>query len=108
MLRAIGNGTIWSLVGLCRAFQNKKQNVKGGCSLLSCIFMRYHSDFRVIFELIKGEQIYVKDLENIEKVWSICLLYSNIPTKVYFADVHPTVACCRATNYLDREARFVH
>jgi hypothetical protein len=70
--QASGNGMTWSPLRLDRAFQNKKQNVKRECQLLFCYFLSYNGDFRVIFELIKGEQVYVKDLENIEMVRSVC------------------------------------
>ena len=66
-------------------------------------FVSHNSIFRIIFELIKGEQVYVKDLENIEKVRSICYV-STSQLKFLLPDVHPTSACCRATSHPAGEA----
>jgi len=72
--RASGNGMIWFLLRLGRAFQNKKQNANRKCHCCF-VFARLHSgNFRIIFELIKAEQAYVKDLENIENVREIHLV----------------------------------
>lgn len=56
-----------------------------------------HHLLSVIFELIKGEMAYVRDLENIETV-SNHFFFLKIVLKPHFADVCSTASQRRPTN----------
>ena len=73
--QANGNGMIWFLPNHEQNSHKKRLNVNR--KLLKTLIAPHRTNLAgdsIIFELIKGEMAYVRDLENIETVGGICLL----------------------------------